>query len=196
MAVLPIYLYGTDVLRAIAKSVNELDNATIKLIVNMFETMNKANGIGLAATQVGELSRVIVVDITDVEEDKDRGAADPPESQNSAPKRLVLINPEIVEEEGSWTMEEGCLSFPEVRADVVRSEKIKVRFRDGDYRQQELIAEGLLARVILHETDHLDGILFIDHLSTARRGLLKTKLRAIKKGDVETAYPVVTYAEV
>lgn len=192
MAVLPIYLYGNKVLRETAKPVTELDNETIRLIYDMSETMRKTRGIGLAATQVGELKRVIVIDLSDVEakegsEPQGERLVDP-----AQPRKLVLINPEIIEAEGSWIMEEGCLSIPDVRGDVERSERIRVRFRNANFEEMTIEATSLLGRVILHEVDHLDGVLFIDHLGAAKKSLVAARLRTIKKGEVETSYPVVT----
>ena len=193
MSVLPIYLYGSDVLRAKAKPVAEMDNSVIKLIYDMLETMHKANGIGLAATQVGDLRRIIVIDISDVEETKEQEAdADVRITSPDLPRKLVLVNPEILSEQGSWRVEEGCLSIPEVRSEVERAEKIKIRFLDANLKETQLHADGLLARVILHEIDHLDGVLFIDRITPAQRALLKGQLKNIKKGVVETAYPVVS----
>lgn len=207
MSVLPIYLYGTQVLREVATPVKSIDTSMVKLIVDMFETMKRANGIGLAATQVGELKRIVVVDISEVEEEpfllaeKDvqqaREDSDGvPDSENHSPKKMVLINPEVVEEEGSWIMEEGCLSIPDARADVSRAESIVVKYFDSNLNKQELQADGLLARVILHEIDHLNGKLFIDRISPTQRALIKNRLREIKNGEIETSYPVVTFAEV
>ncbi len=196
MAFLPIYLYGHDVLRETAKPVSELDNETIKLIHDMFETMAKSNGIGLAATQVGSLKRIIVIDLSHVKEAEEDSDAEPDGHRDAptGPEKLAMINPEIVDETGSWVLEEGCLSIPDVRADVQRSENVRVRFRNANFDQEELEADGLLGRVILHEIDHLNGVLFIDHLNGARRSLLRSKLRKIKKGEVEASYPVVTAA--
>ncbi len=199
MPVRPIFLYGSDVLREKAKPVKDLDDNILRLIFDMVQTMQKARGIGLAANQVGELHRVVVVDLAAVEEalrEEAEGVANTDDHEPREEKTLVVINPEILRQEGSWKMEEGCLSIPEVRADVARAEKIRIRFRDVNFKELELDAEGLLARVLLHEFDHLNGVLFIDHLSTAQRGLLKPKLRKIKKGDVETSYPVATGVEV
>lgn len=193
MAVRPIHLFGSDVLRRKAAPVEDLDNSTVKLIYDLVETMHKASGIGLAATQVGEMKQVLVIDLNAVEEaSRDEAEDSPQPSQSSEPKTLVMINPEVKEGSGSWTMEEGCLSIPEVRADVERSESILVRFRDANYREIEMSASDLLARVMLHEIDHLQGILFIDRLSSAKRALLKGALRKIKKGEAETAYPVLS----
>jgi peptide deformylase len=195
MAVLPIYLYGSEVLRAKAHPVKELDNSVVKLIYDMFETMHKANGIGLAATQVGDMRRVIVIDISDVEEGKDEGGEREIRATSSdLPRRLVLINPEILSENGKWVLEEGCLSIPEVRAEVERAEQIRFRYRDANFKETVLQADGLLARVILHEIDHLDGVLFIDRISSVQKAPLKEQLKKIKKGDVETTYPVISAA--
>lgn len=194
MSVLPIYLYGHNVLRTVAKPVDVLDDSAVKLIVDMFETMRKANGIGLAATQVGDKRRVIVIDLTGVDESEE-GEDTEKSMKIEGPKILVLINPEVLEEEGSWVMEEGCLSIPEVRADVKRAEIIKVRFKNANFESEELTVSGLVGRVILHEIDHLNGVLFIDRINSAKRALLKPKLTPIKKGDVETSYPIVTSPE-
>lgn len=194
MSVLPIYLYGSEVLKTKAKPVKEIDNSIVKLIYDMFETMEKSNGIGLAANQVGRLQRIVVIDITDVEEKRDEDQAEQKFKHTSPglPKRLVMINPEVLLGEASLRMEEGCLSIPEVRAEVERAERIKVRFQDANFRDQELFADGLLARVMLHEIDHLDGVLFLDRISAAQRKPLKEQLRKIKKGEIETSYAVMS----
>src|ERR1043165_4681254 len=136
MSVLPIYTYGTPVLRKKAKPVSAVTDEIVKLVMDMFETMHAANGIGLAATQVGSLHRVIVIDISSVEGMEEM-------------KPLTLINPELIREEGQWAMEEGCLSIPDVRDEVDRAETIHVRFRDSQFEPVELEANALLARVIL-----------------------------------------------
>ena len=130
MSVLPIYTYGTSVLRKKAKPVTAVTDEIVKLVMDMFETMHAANGIGLAATQVGSLHRVIVVDISDVEETK-------------GVKPFTLINPELVSEEGAWVVEEGCLSIPNVRDEVERAETLRVRFKDANFKDVELEAGGL-----------------------------------------------------
>jgi peptide deformylase len=202
IAVLPIFLYGTKVLREVAKPVKELDDSIVKLAVDMFETMHKANGIGLAANQVGVLKRVIIVDIADVDESPDETEEDEEPEENprprtspDLPRTLTLINPEIITSENEWEVEEGCLSIPQLHGEVVRPETIVVRYRDANFKERELRANGLLARVIQHEMDHLDGVLFIDHMGKTRRSLLSNSLRRIKKGDVETSYPAVTAEE-
>ena len=104
---------------------------------------------------------------------------------------MAVINPEIVEEEGEWEMEEGCLSLPEIRDVVSRAEKVTVKFHDANLREQRIEASGMLGRVLQHEIDHLNGILITDHLSAAKRTLLKSKLKKISKGDFEQKYEVV-----
>ena len=179
MSVLPIYTYGTSVLRKKAKPVTAVTDEIVKLVMDMFETMHAANGIGLAATQVGSLHRVIVVDISDVEETK-------------GVKPFTLINPELVSEEGAWVVEEGCLSIPNVRDEVERAETLRVRFKDANFKDVELEAGGLLGRVILHEIDHLNGVLFIDHLSAQKKKTHTEMLRQIQRAEMEVNYPVVT----
>jgi peptide deformylase len=178
MAILPIYLYGADVLRKKAKPVRELDDMLIELIHIMFETMYHAGGIGFAANQVGDLNRVIVIDISDTEEGK-------------ATKPMVLINPEVVSKEGESSLEEGCLSIPGVRDIVSRPKNLTIKFKDGDFQDASVEAPGLLGRVIQHEIDHLNGVLFTDHLSPAKRRAHKAQLDAIRKGEIDVSYPVV-----
>lgn len=179
MSVLPIYMYGQSVLRKKAKAVRSLDEGMIKFVDDMFETMRKAGGIGLAANQVGVFQRVIVIDVSEMEETKDQ-------------KPIALINPEVVSQEGESTMEEGCLSIPEIREQVDRPEVIRLKYKDLEFKDQELVARGLIARVILHEIDHLNGVLFIDYLDTEKRKLLRGRLNKIKRGEVEVSYPIVS----
>lgn len=190
--ILPIYTYGTKLLRAKAKPVHTIDESIIKLIMDMFDTMHAACGIGLAATQVGNLHRVIVVDISDVEKDNESDVERATRFKAHPP--IAFINPEVVNSDGRWLMEEGCLSIPGVRDVVERAERITVHYKDTNLREVELQADGLLARVILHEIDHLNGVLFLDHLSQQSRKEHKEQLRKIQKGEFEVDYPVVTAA--
>ena len=193
MAILPIYTYNQPVLRKKAKLVKSVDEEFIKLVENMFDTMHTANGIGLAANQVGSLQRVLVVDISDVVKEKEEsGKLDGEEIPPEAKAPLVMINAVVVLEEGTFVMEEGCLSIPEIREEVKRAEAIQVKYKDLKMREKELFADGLLARVILHEIDHLNGVLFIDRLGKMKQKLLKGRLNKISKGEIEVSYPVVT----
>ena len=191
MSTLPIYLYGTEVLRKKAKPIQKLDDAAIKLMYDLAETMRKANGIGLAATQVGELRRMLVVDVSAIERGaKEEDEGTPPQTEHES-RVLVMINPEIKAVEGSVTMEEGCLSIPDIREEVNRAEKIRVRYLDTGFNVQELSAEGLLGRVMLHEIDHLNGVLFLDHLGAVKRKLLRGRLNKLERGEVDVDYPIV-----
>ncbi len=183
MSILPIYLYGSEVLKKKAKPVTEVSDRLVVQIMNMFATMREADGIGLAANQVGSLDRVIVVDVSEVEGYEDI-------------KPMALINPEVIFREGEQTGEEGCLSIPDVRDKVTRPSTIHVRYRDTNFEIREIEAHDLLARVILHEVDHINGVLFIDYLSATERKVHKEMLDLIKKGEVETTYPVVTTAKI
>ncbi len=181
MAILPIVTLGHPALRQKSESVSKNEDV-LGLVEDMFETMRNAQGIGLAANQVGVLKRVVVIDVSELEAYKDR-------------KPIVLINPEIIEEEGEWEMEEGCLSIPTVRDVVARSEHIRVRYYDIDYNEMELETDGILGRVILHEIDHINGILFLDHLLPGRRKFHKGTLLEIKRGELEIPYPITTGQE-
>lgn len=177
--ILPIYTYGQPVLRKKAKPVKSVDPDLVRFAEDMLHTMHNANGVGLAANQVGDLRRVIVVDVGDTSEEyKDW-------------KPLVLFNAEVMEEDGTWAMEEGCLSIPDIRDEVTRAERVRVRYKDLNFKDQEIVATGLLGRVLLHEIDHINGVLFIDHLGPVKQKLLRGRLNKIRRGEVEINYPIV-----
>jgi peptide deformylase len=163
MSLLPIHLLGSPVLRQHAETIPVVDEKVRRLIADMFETMDAAKGIGLAANQVGIARRVAVVDVDD--------------------DRFALINPRIVETEGRETAEEGCLSIPEIYADVSRPDRIIVEALDANGAPFRKEATGLMARAIQHEIDHLDGILFLDHLSLVKRQMLLAKWRREHRDD-------------
>jgi len=166
MAVLPIRIYPDPVLRVRCPEVVDFDSELEKLAADMIETMHAAPGVGLAAPQVGVELRLAVVDITVGEE----------------PDALyVLVNPQILEEAGKETDEEGCLSIPEITDKVTRPERIQVRARGVDGEPFEFEAGGLLARAVCHEIDHLNGVLFVDHLSGLRRERVKRQLRRLSR---------------
>jgi len=173
MALLPILTAPDPALKKISAPVKEVDASVRKLMDDMLETMYQAPGIGLAAPQVGVLKRVIVLDIA---------------REGEEPQPLRIANPEIVwVSEEDATYNEGCLSVPEHYADVVRPAACRVRYLDRDNRQQEIAAEGLLATCLQHEIDHLDGILFIDHLTALKRNIILRKLLKAKKTAAEAA---------
>ncbi len=179
MAVLPIYVLGADILRQEASEIDAVDTEIVRLAYDMLDTMRNANGVGLAANQVGILKRIITVDISGTEE-------------GEGTKPFIIINPRIVSSSGETFMEEGCLSLPELRDEVGRAESIRLRYRDINFHEQEMECRGFLARVVQHEIDHLDGVVFTDRLSATKRRLLKGRLQRIKRGEIETSYPVVT----
>ncbi len=171
MGLLKIYTFPDPVLAKRAESVARVDRTFYKLAEDMLETMYDAPGIGLAANQVGVLQRILVLDVDGSE--RDEGDAIATERKRDP---LVILNPVITEREGEIIYCEGCLSVPEFTADVRRSEKIKLRYQNLDGLEQTLSAEGLLAIAIQHEIDHLDGRLFIDRLSAAKRNLVRKRL--------------------
>lgn len=163
----PIVKYGQPVLEKKAAAVTEFDTPELhKLVEDMFESMYAARGVGLAAPQIGIGKRIAVIDITSGEE---------PE------KKLVLINPEIVAVEGTQTGEEGCLSLPTFREVVTRPQKVTIRAQDVRGKVFEMTGEDLLARAFLHETDHLNGRLYLSHISPLKRDLIRRKIRKLQK---------------
>lgn len=174
---LPITTYGTEILRKNSRPLNDINGDTIQLITDMFYTMRNADGIGLAAPQVNKPVELITIDISVIEE-----------YQNEKP--LVLINPEIKEFYGEVLMSEGCLSIPDLHSEVLRPEKILVKFYDADLKEINREYEGIWARVIQHEIDHLHGKLFIDYLPKDELNKFRTLLRKIKSKKIETSYPI------
>jgi len=169
MALLPIYTAPDPLLKTISTPVEKVDEEIRKLVADMFETMYAAPGIGLAAIQVGVPKRLLVMDVVG------KGKEEPPQP-------LALINPEITwVSDDDVTYEEGCLSVPEHYADVVRPAEVEVSYLDLDGQPQQLRADGLLAICVQHEIDHLDGILFLDHLSALKRNMILRKLLKQKK---------------
>ena len=181
--ILPVYVYGQPVLRKVAEDITP-DYPNLKeLIQNMFETMAHADGVGLAAPQIGLPIRVVVVDLDVLSEDY-------PEYKGF---RKAYINAHILEVSGEEvSMEEGCLSLPGIHESVKRGNKIRVKYLDEDLVEHDEIVEGYLARVMQHEFDHLDGKMFIDHLSPLRRQMIKGKLNAMLKGKAHCTYKVKT----
>lgn len=181
--ILPVYVYGQPVLRKVAEDITP-DYPNLKeLIQNMFENMDHADGVGLAAPQIGLPIRVVVVDLDVLSEDY-------PEYKGF---RKAYINAHILEVSGEEvSMEEGCLSLPGIHESVKRGNKIRVKYLDEDLVEHDEIVEGYLARVMQHEFDHLDGKMFIDHLSPLRRQMIKGKLNAMLKGKAHCTYKVKT----
>lgn len=184
--ILPIRAYGDPVLKKMAQDIEPSHPGLKQLIADMFETMYAASGVGLAAPQIGQSIRLFIVDASPFAEDED---GQPTEDAHLKDFKKVFINPYIVEEEGEeWSFEEGCLSIPNIREAVMRQPKIVLQYQDEKFKEHEETFEGFAARVIQHEHDHLDGILFTDHLTPLRRRLLQGKLRDITAGRTEAKY--------
>ena len=172
MALLPILTAPDPQLKKISTPVKQVDGEVRRLMDDMLETMYAAPGVGLAAPQVGVTKRVLVVDI----------------GKGEARKPLLMANPEIVSASDELaTYEEGCLSFPEQFAEVERPAKVRIRYIDHENEIREVEAEGLLATCIQHEMDHLDGVLFVDHISSLKRGIILRKMKKVKRAEAVPA---------
>jgi peptide deformylase len=184
--ILPITAYGDAVLRAKTEEISP-DYPNLKeLIGNMYETMYAASGVGLAAPQVGLSLRLFIVDATPMSEDED---LTPAEAKTLKTFKKVFINPKIVEEGGKeWDFNEGCLSIPDIREDVSRKSALKITYQDEDFKTHTEIYDGISARIIQHEYDHIEGILFTDKLSPFKKRILKGKLLNISKGKIKVSY--------
>ena len=177
----PVTVYGDPLLRKKAKPIEKEQEGLNEIIENMWETMYFSDGVGLAAPQVGKSIRLFVVDATS-------GAEEEPGLKDF---KKVFINPEIIETFGEeWEMNEGCLSLPEIREDVKRPEMVRIRYQDENFETHEEEYKGYAGRIIQHEYDHLEGVLFIDYLSPLRKRLLKSKLRNIASGKVQPHYRI------
>ncbi|MCG8577939.1 MAG: peptide deformylase [Flavobacteriales bacterium] len=186
--IFPIVAYGSPVLKKEAEEIDEDYENLDELIASMFDTMYEANGVGLAAPQIDKSIRLFIVDASPFAEEEE-GEEPDPKAAGLENFKKVFINPIIEEEEGEeWAFAEGCLSIPSIREDVMRKSKIRISYYDENWEFHDEEYDGYAARIIQHEYDHIDGILFTDHLSPLRRRILKKKLVNISKGDVEVAY--------
>ncbi|WP_320111754.1 peptide deformylase [Draconibacterium orientale] len=177
----PVTVYGDPLLRKKAQTIEKDHPKLDEIIENMWETMYYSDGVGLAAPQVGLSIRLFVIDASS-------GADEDPELEGF---KKVFINPQIIETKGDeWTMNEGCLSLPEIREDVDRPDEVTIKYLDENFVEHTETYKGFAGRVIQHEYDHLEGILFVDYLSPLRKRLLKSKLIAISKGKVRPHYRI------
>ncbi|MDG1098566.1 MAG: peptide deformylase [Bacteroidia bacterium] len=173
----PIVAYGSAILRKKTKEIEENSDELQELLANMFETMEGANGIGLAAPQIGKDIRLFIVDADGIEEPGCEGF------------RKIFINAQITEESGNpWSFEEGCLSIPHVRGDVMRKPEVTIKYRDENWVEHTETFTGMPARIIQHEYDHIEGVLFVDRLHALKRTMLKGKLQKISSGNIRTDY--------
>jgi peptide deformylase len=184
--ILPIVGYGDPVLRKLCDEVTK-DYANLdQTIIDMYETMYNANGVGLAAPQVGLPIRIFIVDTEPFSESEDLSKK---ESEQLKVFKQTFINAKMIKEEGAeWVFNEGCLSIPDVREDVYRKEKITIEYFDENFNKKTEVYEGLIARVIQHEYDHIEGILFTDKISTLKKTLIKKKLQNIMEGKARPDY--------
>lgn len=184
--ILPIVAYGDPVLRKKGEEITAEYPKLDTLLENMFDTMYGARGIGLAAPQIGESIRLFIVDATPFEDDEDLTEA---EQEYVSTFKKVFINAKILEEEGDeWAFNEGCLSIPEINEDVFRKPKIRMEYYDEQFKKHIDTFEGIVARIIQHEYDHIEGILFTDKLSVLKKRLIKGKLANISKGKIDVNY--------
>ncbi|MBL7969212.1 MAG: peptide deformylase [Prolixibacteraceae bacterium] len=177
--IFPVTVFGDPVLRKKAEPITKDFPDLSGFIQNMFETMYNSDGVGLAAPQVGQAIRVFVLDTTHEDEDEPAGI------------KKAFINPVILEKSGDeWVMNEGCLSLPEIREDVVRPETVKIKYVDEKFNEFTEEYSGFTSRVIQHEYDHLEGVMFVDYLNPLKKRILKSKLTAISKGKVQPKYKI------
>ena len=187
---LPIVAYGSPILRKVAEEITVDYEGLEKLLADMWETMYNSNGVGLAAPQINKSIRVFMMDSVQIFENDEDG--DTKDFTDAPGYKGVFINPQIVELAGKpWAYNEGCLSIPKVREDVVREESVTLSFVDEKFLPHTKTFTGISARVILHEYDHLEGKLFIDYLKPLKRTLLKRKLDDITKGKTRVDYRMV-----
>lgn len=177
----PIIVYGDPVLKKQGKNIKKGDFDVKKLAADMYETMENANGVGLAAPQIGKSLRMFVVDAAAMAED----------DEELLDFKQIFINPEIIQETGDeWDFEEGCLSIPDIREIINRQEQLTIKFFDENWEEHIETFEDMKARIIQHEYDHIEGVLFTDHISPIKKRLLKGKLASISKGKIKTKYRI------
>jgi len=186
--ILPVVAYGTPILKKVGEEIDENYKDLDKLLENMFETMYEASGVGLAAPQINKSIRLFIVDASPFAE-VEEGEEPDPMAEGLDGFKKVFINPIIEEESGEeWPFAEGCLSIPKIREDVMRKPNIKISYYDENWDFKEEEYSGYAARIIQHEYDHVEGVLFTDYLSPLKKRMLKKKLVNISKGDIEVPY--------
>lgn len=179
--ILPILQYGDPVLRTKGKRIDEIDNRIRELAANMLETMHAANGVGLAAQQVGEALQLTVLDVSEVEDRPSTLRINGTDVDPKTTMPLVLVNPQITLSDQTDTGTEGCLSFPDITAEIERADAVVARAETLEGDQVEIEATGLLARALQHEVDHLNGVLFIDRMTSAAKAVLASRLKRLQK---------------
>lgn len=190
--ILPIVAYGHPILRKVAQDIDEHYPDLKKLIEDMWETMYASNGVGLAAPQINKDIRLFVIDSAQIFANMDEDEKKEDNYPDDPGVKQVFINAHIVEEGGDdWAYNEGCLSIPKIREDIKRAEEVTMEYLDENFTKHRKTFNGVTGRIILHEYDHIDGKLFIDHISLLKRKLLKRKLDDISKGAVKVDYKML-----
>jgi peptide deformylase len=190
--ILPIVAYGHPVLRQVAKDIDATYPDLEKFIEDMWETMYASNGVGLAAPQVNRDVRIFVVDSAQIFSNMDEEEKAEENYPDAPGIKQVFINAHIVEEAGDdWAYNEGCLSIPKIREDINRAEEVTIEYLNENFEKQKKTFDGITGRIILHEYDHIDGKLFIDHLPLLKRKLLRRKLDEISRGAVKVNYKML-----
>ena len=190
--ILPVVAYGHPNLRKVCVPITADYPDLNNLISNMWETMYNSNGVGLAAPQINHTIRLFLVDTVQIVENADEEDKD--DYKDEKPIKQVFINARVEALDGEpWKYNEGCLSIPRVREDVMRVARVTIRYQDEQFQEQVATFDGITARVILHEYDHIEGKLFIDHITPFKRRLIKSKLDDITKGKVKTDYRMLFY---
>ena len=187
--ILPVVAYGSPILRKVAENIDQDYMDLGKLIEDMWETMYNSNGVGLAAPQINRSIRLFVMDSEQIFSNQEEGDEKYPDEPGY---KGVFINPQIVSLDGNkWNYNEGCLSIPRIREDISRYESVTLSFLDDKFNAHQKTFIGITARIILHEYDHLEGKLFIDHISALKKTLLKRKLEDISKGKIKVDYRMI-----
>lgn len=190
--ILPIVAYGHPILRKVAQDIDKDYPQLDKLIEDMWETMYASNGVGLAAPQINRDIRLFVIDSAQIFENMDEQDRTEETYPDDPGTKQVFINAHIVEEQGDdWAYNEGCLSIPKIREDIYRAEEVTIEFLDEHFVKHTKTYNGITARIILHEYDHIEGKLFIDHISLLKRKLIKRKLDDIAKGNIRVDYKMM-----
>ena len=190
--ILPIVAYGHPVLRKVAHEIDENYPELAKFIEDMWETMYASNGVGLAAPQVNKDIRLFVMDSAQIFANMDERDREEENYPDAPGIKQIFINPNVVEEIGDdWAYNEGCLSIPKIREDIYRAEEVTIEYQDENFHHHTKTFNGITARIILHEYDHIEGKLFIDKISPLKRKLLKRKLDDISKGNINVDYKML-----
>ncbi len=188
--ILPIVAYGSPILRKVARPIDANFNDLHALIENMWETLYHSNGVGLAAPQINQDIRLFLVDSLQIVENADE--EDKQNYKNEKPIKQVFINPKVLSLQGDeWKYNEGCLSIPKIREDVMRHEVVTIQYQDENFELHTQTFDGITGRIILHEYDHIEGKLFIDYLSPVKKRLIKSKLEKISKGSIHVDYKML-----